>query len=685
MAGTPGEYHVDRNLPDDGLPRRVGPCRIIDKLGRGGMGVVFRAFDDDLQCEVALKTVDPVLAAEQKYVHRLRHEATALARIGHPNIAQIYGTISEKGLFYIVMELVPGESLRSRLRSGPLPIPLTLEVSCAVANALLAAHRRGVIHRDLTPGNIQITLPDPSVAKVLDFGLAKVNMPAPPAAGSTGGSTATASAASISHLSELRSGTPGYMAPEQVRGRAAEPRSDLFSFGCVLFECLAGSPAFSGGDFFERYLAVIEDEPDWNAIPRDTPEPVRRLLSSCLQKIPADRPAHAGIVRDALQSAITDSPSRAAPAQALSPPPAVRPRTRIPRPLGSLVGFEHEIERLVSLLTERQLMTLTGAGGVGKSRLAHELAYRSAGTFPGGVIIAELHRVRSSAEVLAAISVAAELRAAHADHAGIADRFQEHRTLLVLDGCEHVLEPVARLCVYLLERCEQAVVLATSQEMLGLPGETVFPVSALPVPGLEAELSSEVLQYASVKLFMERARAVNSSFELTYRNAGAIGRICRRLGGLPFAIELAASLVATLPAETIDRQLDGSRFDLLPAGNPSLPEHKRTLRGTIAWSYNLLDDDEKRLLRLFASISCDLSYASALKRLGVHMPSEKISRVLDALVKKSLLTRTAARTGNEFWFHMSESIQAYLLHEMKLIGEWPELKNAGRNADRAPR
>jgi serine/threonine protein kinase len=265
---------------------RLGSYEILAPLGAGGMGEVYRARDTKLGREVAIKSLPQAFLADSERLARFRREAQTLASLNHPNIAAIYGLEEVDGTPYLVLELVAGETLTARLARGALPVREALAVGIQIAAAIEAAHERGVIHRDLKPGNVMINASD--VAKVLDFGLAKSD----PALAAGGGSseTPTMTAHADRTMAGTILGTVAYMSPEQARGKPLDRRSDVWSFGCVLFECLAGSPAFGGDTVSDLIAHILEREPDWTALPPRVPPRARELLRRCLRKDADSRP-----------------------------------------------------------------------------------------------------------------------------------------------------------------------------------------------------------------------------------------------------------------------------------------------------------------------------------------------------------------------------------------------------------
>src|SRR3954454_18534077 len=247
--------------------RQFGPYRIVSPLGAGSMGEVYRAYDCKLDREVAVKTLPAEFARDPERLARFRREARTLASLNHPNIAAIYGLEESHDVDCLILELVEGESLR-----GPLPIPRALNYAGQVAEGLAAAHEKGIIHRDLKPANVKVTAQ--GRVKVLDFGLAKAIW------GPDGDRD-------LSHVGATRGGvtldghivgTPGYMSPEQARGKGVDQRTDIWAFGCLFYELLTGKRAFAGETLQETIAAVLEREPDWQVLPARTPAKVRDLL-----------------------------------------------------------------------------------------------------------------------------------------------------------------------------------------------------------------------------------------------------------------------------------------------------------------------------------------------------------------------------------------------------------------------
>ncbi|MFT7664921.1 MAG: serine/threonine protein kinase [Planctomycetota bacterium] len=282
----PGDEHRLGQASISPMPLTTGQTlsfyEILGPLGAGGMGEVYRARDTRLDREVAIKVLPEEMAEDEERLRRFEREAKVLASLNHTNIAGIHGMDQQGETCFLAMELVPGEDLEERLRRGALPINEAIDICRQIAEGLEVAHEAGVVHRDLKPANIRIT-PEGAV-KILDFGLAK---PIGPKARQSG--TASAESDSFLVTSEgMILGTPTYMSPEQARGKPVDRRTDIWAFGCVLFECLTGKRAFKGDAFGDLIVAILEHEADLSALP-NTPPRVRELIARCLIKDPHTR------------------------------------------------------------------------------------------------------------------------------------------------------------------------------------------------------------------------------------------------------------------------------------------------------------------------------------------------------------------------------------------------------------
>jgi hypothetical protein len=285
---------------------RIGPYEVVGPLGAGGMGEVYRAHDSHLGRDVALKTLPEAFAADAERVARFEREARILATLNHPNIATLFGFERQGGVLALVMELVEGDTLYGHLlrHAGPgrgLPAAETIGIARQVVDALDAAHEKGIVHRDLKPANIKLTAD--GVVKVLDFGLAKAIVATESGAHQT--ETRTLSPAETKPNAVM--GTAAYMSPEQARGLPLDRRTDIWAFGCVVYEMLAGQPAFARSTSSDTIAAVLTGEVDWSALPGTTPVALRQLVARCLERTTKARLRDIADARPYLDEAATPS------------------------------------------------------------------------------------------------------------------------------------------------------------------------------------------------------------------------------------------------------------------------------------------------------------------------------------------------------------------------------------------
>src|SRR6266481_136242 len=261
---------------------KLGPYEIQASIGAGGMGEVYRAHDARLDRTVAIKVLPASFSADRDRLQRFAQEARAAAALNHPNILSIFDIGDENGAPYVVSELLEGETLRDRLRSGPISSRKTIDYAVQVARGLSAAHEKGIVHRDLKPENLFLT--NDGRMKILDFGLAKLTRPEI--------ESGSADAPTMHAATEpgLVMGTVGYMSPEQVRGKAADQRSDIFAFGAILYEMVSGKRAFHGETSVETMSAILkQDPPELAETNRSVPPALERIVRHCLEKNPDER------------------------------------------------------------------------------------------------------------------------------------------------------------------------------------------------------------------------------------------------------------------------------------------------------------------------------------------------------------------------------------------------------------
>jgi serine/threonine protein kinase len=295
------------------IGKTISHYRIIDKLGQGGMGEVYLAEDTNLNRRVAIKILPPAFSSDPEKLARFEREAKLLASLNHANIATIYGLEQTDGKRLLAMELVAGQTLAYRIARGPVPTDETLDVCCQIAEGLEAAHEKGIVHRDLKPSNVMVSAQ--GKVKILDFGLAKALAADPVDIDLTHSPTITEAMTRPGMVL----GTAAYMSPEQAKGRPVDKRSDIWAFGCVLYECLTGRRAFQGETMTEVVASILKSEPEWSLLAANTPANLRSLLRRCLQKDP-DRRLH-----DIADARIEMQEGVGPPSETLPVPPQPRP------------------------------------------------------------------------------------------------------------------------------------------------------------------------------------------------------------------------------------------------------------------------------------------------------------------------------------------------------------------------
>ncbi len=668
----------DRLVPGVVVDNRY---RVEAALGAGSMGEVYRARQLALDRLVAIKVLPPIPHAQAG--RRFELEARAIARLRHPNVVTVHDFGHAPGVgAYLVMEYVDGRSLRAELKQrGVLAIAEALSLMQQVCDGVEAAHKSGVIHRDLKPENILLEgIPEKTSAKVADFGIAKL-VESPDA----GAESLTIAGAVL--------GTPHYMSPEQCRGEELDVRSDVYALGCVLYELLSGRPPFSA----ESHLALLQKHQTAQPLPLrvlrpEVPDELERVIARALAKLPERRWQSAsefglalqGVVRhvanpeaalfDASDSGLTtiveigpqevSGKARVTVNQAS----ATSPPDNLPRPVTRCIGRERELSELTVLLLDddMRLVTIVGPGGIGKTRLAVEVAAALVPQFPDGVFEVDLSPLVDPSQLaqhIAHVFGVAE-SAEHPVADGLARYLAEKRMLLVLDNFEHLLS-AAPFVAHLLSHTAWLTVLATSQSPLRLRGEREYALDALGVPAPASRMSLDDLSRApSVALFLERARSVKPAFALTEENAETVIEICRQLDGLPLAIELAAARVKLLAPSALLERLSNA-LTLLTGGARDLPERQQTMRAAVRWSYDMLDDADRALLRRVSVFvgGCTLQACEAV----CGGEDVDVLEGVASLVNKSLLVQRD-RDG-EARFRTLEVVRQFALEQLEVGGE----------------
>jgi predicted ATPase len=649
---------------------RIGPYEVVTLLGAGGMGEVYKGHDPRLGRHVAIKVLVGEFAATPDRLRRFELEARSTAALSHPNILAVYDVGTEGEMPYVVSEFLEGQTLREVLTVGPVTLRKALDIARQVASGLSAAHARGIIHRDLKPENIFLTAD--GRAKILDFGLAKWAGGADP---EPSDSNATAGGATSTQVGAIL-GTLGYMAPEQATGKAIDHRCDQFAFGILLFEMLNGRRAFERPSHVEELAAIVRDEPPPLAeVHPEAPLPLQWILNRCLAKSPSGRYESTTELHRDLEGLAGQIVQMARRVKAPE-------TTTIALPGTPLIGRETDVARAIQVVTRdnARLVTFTGPGGIGKTRLALQVALDLKDNFPGGLFVASLSTISDPNLVVQTIAQAAGVRAGA--QSSSLEMLVEHLghvvasgpALLIIDGFEHLLSAVP--VVVELLKIAPLKVLVTSREPLHLYGEQEIPVGPLPRPEVGRTLSLDTLaRNAAVRLFVDRATASKPDFTLTSENGRAIAEICNRLDGLPLAIELAAARVKTLPPAAMLGRLE-SRLQVLTGGARDLPARQQTLRGAIAWSHDLLAESEQRLFRRISVFvgGCTFEAAEAVADTKRDLGLDVIDGI-ESLVHKNLVQLGDVPDG-EPRLTMMETIREFGIEKLSEAGEDAAVRKA---------
>ncbi|MBY8858655.1 protein kinase [Nocardia sp. CA2R105] len=652
-----------------------------EEIGRGGFGVVYRCIQKDLDRTVAVKVLTVELDEESRA--RFFREQRAMGRLtGHPNIVNVLQVgVTDSGLPYIVMPYHPQDSLDARIRlHGPLPLSEALRLGVKLAGAVETMHRLGVLHRDIKPANILLTeYGEPALS---DFGIAHI-----------AGAFETATGAIT--------GSPAYTAPEVLGGDPPSPAADVYGLGATLFSALTGAAAFerrSGEHVVAQFLRIAtQAAPDLNekGVPDEVSAAIARAMSHTVDERPATVADFGEELRQLQQKyglpvdemALRVKPdigvdyrgaaSRGRPQ--FSAHSAVGATGDLPLELTTFVGRRHELTETKNLLARSRLVTLTGIGGVGKTRLAMRIAARVRREYADGVCLVELGELRDEASLADAVAGAVGLRdqSARPFQEVLVEYLAPKELLLVFDNCEHMIEAVAELAGLLLHTCSGVRVLATSREPLGIGGEAALRVPPLTVPELQGALAPRELSKSdSVTLFAERAATAVPGFSVTDDNAVTVAGICHRLDGLPLAIELAAARLRAMSPEQILQRLT-DRYTLLTRGSRGAPTRQQTLQLCIDWSFDLCDAREQQVWGWLAVFAGSFDLDGAEQVCGADITPEDLLDTLMSLVEKSILIREEHESVVRF--RLLETLREYGYEKLDLTGEASALRRRHRN------
>jgi serine/threonine protein kinase/tetratricopeptide (TPR) repeat protein len=646
-----------------------GRYQIEAQIGVGGMGTVFRGIDQHTHQPVAIKQLKPDLN-QPEVIERFKREGEALRQLNHPNIVKILDAVEQDGQRYLIIEYMPGGDLRHLLKEKPLPVVRILQIALDLADALTRAHRLNIIHRDLKPANVLIA--EDGTPRLTDFGIAHM-----------GQKERVTEAGSIL-------GTVDYVAPEVLLGHELDARADIWAFGVMLFEMVAGRRPFEGSTITAVMTNILTTPtPDLEALRPDCAVAFADLIYRMLEK---DRNARIPSIRlvgaeleTILQGRDSSSwgikPRQVSPLQpafATPTPPTDAPKHNLRAQTTPFVGREHELAEMVKLLDNPalRLVTILAPGGMGKTRLALEvggkmlnsssdpLHGKETNSYSNGVYFVSLAPLTTAENIVPAVAEAVgfQFYPGGDPRQQLLDFFREKRMLLIMDNFEHVLDSV-NIVNDILQAASGVKIIATSRQRLNLSGETVFNLGSMDFP--DWETPENALEYSAVKLFMQSAKRVRPDFELKTDDVNYLARICRVVQGMPLGILLAAAWVGALSLKEITEEI-GMSLDFLETEMHDIPTRQRSIRAVFDYSWTLLDENERIV---FSKLSV---FHGGFTREAAQAVAHASLRQLTTLVNKSLLRRDPD-SGR---FEIHELLRQYGDEQLEKSGEAGAVRDA---------
>ncbi len=619
-----------------------------DRIGQGGMGDVYRAVDTHTGQTVAIKHLKPErVASDPTLVERFAREGEALRRLNHPNIVAVLETAEENGQHYIIMEYVPGGSLLELLEDQEqLPVHRATHIALELADALARAHHLNIVHRDIKPGNVLLAAD--GTPRLTDFGVAHMG--------------------DMGHITRegVLTGTYVYLSPEACNGEPLDSRTDIWSFGILLYEMLAGRLPFDEPNLIATITAILTHPlPDMIQFRPGLPEALTNLVHRMLEKDKKQRIGSMRLVGAQLEAILSGMGGELLPEAAKSrfgtptpvrkTAPLLGPRHNLPLSPTPFIGRSAEVADIVALLQDPdcRLLTLVGAGGMGKTRLSVEAAKQALDLFRHGVRFVPLAGVAAAEFLVTAVADA--LNFTFFDDSDpqtqLLQYLRDKEMLLVMDNFEHLLAG-ADLVSQILNHAPGLKVLATSRESLNLWEEWSRPVQGMSYPDKNGVVDVE--PYSALKLFADRARRVRYTFSLREELPHVI-HICQLVEGMPLGIELAASWLKVLSPEQIANEIR-KNLDFLASNVRNIPTRHRSIRAVFDYSWQLLSTEERLIFARLSVFQGGFSRETAETVAGASL------QTLTNLTSKSLLY--GSDEGRGFRYSMHELLKQYAANKL---------------------